>query len=107
MRNLYFTSIISVLCVACVGTAPHPFLVLNRTRKPLSVIEYQVCNDAKGNWQPLKGSESLPSNAWFDFEYPASCINMRAYDQDGKMAGMQSKVLSNIPFKWTIKPSGN
>lgn len=95
------------LLAACTTTsdyvAPLPVeaTVTNYTGKTIARIDYQSCEDSSGNWSQLAIGPIGPGGT-STFQLPAPCVNMNAYYDDGRVAGSQTGVKREFPFKWTL-----
>jgi len=95
------------LLAACTTTteyvAPLPVeaTLTNYTGKTIARIDYQSCGDAAGSWSQL-GIGAVASGATATFQLPTACVNMNAFYEDGRLAGSQTGVKRDFPFKWTL-----
>lgn len=84
-----------------VAPLPVEATVSNYTGKTIARIDYQSCGDAAGTWSQL-GVGPVASGGTATFQLPAPCVNMNAFYEDGRLAGTQTGVKRDFPFKWTL-----
>ena len=84
-----------------VAPLPVEATLANFTGRTISRVEYQACGDSSGNWSPLSIGTVAPGGS-VKFQLPADCVNMNAYNDNGKLAGSQTGVKRDFPFKWTL-----
>ena len=94
------------LVAACSTTtdyvAPLPVeaTITNRMGKTISRIDYQTCEDTSG-WSQLAVGEIAPGGS-VRVQLPAPCVNMNAFNSDGRLVGSQTGVKREFPFTWTL-----
>jgi len=76
--------------------------IVNYTNKPIARVLYQLCGTTPEAWQPLRVPQ-LETGQFFKLRLPASCVDLNAYTDDGKVAGTQRHVQTQFPFQWAIK----
>lgn len=84
-----------------VAPLPVEATVTNYTGKTIARIDYQSCGDASGSWAQL-GVGPVASGRTATFQLPTACVNMNAFYEDGRLAGSQTGVKRDFPFKWTL-----
>lgn len=84
-----------------VAPLPVEATITNYTGRTISRVDYQSCGDAAGVWSQL-GIAPIASGATATFQLPTACVNMNAFHDDGRMAGSQTGVKRDFPFKWTL-----
>ncbi|MDO9490195.1 MAG: hypothetical protein Q7J32_17625 [Sphingomonadaceae bacterium] len=84
-----------------VAPLPVEATVTNYTGKTIARIDYQSCGDAAGSWAQL-GVGPVASGGTATFQLPTACVNMNAFYEDGRLAGSQTGVKRDFPFKWTL-----
>jgi hypothetical protein len=84
-----------------VAPLPVEATLSNFTGRTIARVEYQTCGDSSGNWSPLSIGEVAPGQST-KFQLPADCVNMNAYHDNGRLAGSQTGVKRDFPFKWTL-----
>lgn len=95
------------LVAACATTseyvAPLPVeaRITNNLGKTISRIDYQSCDNSAGGWSQLAVGEIAPGGT-VTVQLPAPCVNMNAYNSDGRLVGSQTGVKREFPFTWTL-----
>lgn len=84
-----------------VAPLPVEATLTNYTGKTIARIDYQSCGDSAGTWSQL-GVGPVASGGTATFQLPAPCVNMNAFYEDGRLAGTQTGVKREFPFKWTL-----
>ena len=84
-----------------VAPLPVEATLTNYTGKTIARIDYQSCGDAAGSWAQL-GVGPVAAGGTTTFQLPAACVNMNAFYEDGRLAGSQTGVKRDFPFKWTL-----
>jgi hypothetical protein len=84
-----------------VAALPVLATVTNSTGKTIGVINYRSCDNRSGEWIPLE-LPALAPNTMNKFQLPAACVDLQALYSDGKVAGSQTGVRRDFPFKWVL-----
>lgn len=84
-----------------VAPLPVEATISNYTGRTIARIDYQSCGDAAGVWSQL-GVGPIAPGATATFQLPTACVNMNAFHDDGRLAGSQTGVKRDFPFKWTL-----
>jgi len=109
MRTMLMVAAVAAFSLTSCATAPTTTVAIkpvaatvqNVSGKAITAINYQPCGDASG-WYPLPIG-SLPSGVTKTVDLPSDCVNLQAFNADGRLAGSQSGVNRKYPFTWVIR----